>query len=67
MDRITTNDLTFTIRSDLLLKIVRDLKEVYALIYDNVPTMNDKSQVQEALIKIQKIIERNQKLFERVS
>ena len=52
---------------DLLLKIIKDLKEVYRLIYDNVPKMANETQVKEALKKIQAIIDRNKNLFERLS
>ena len=66
MELITTK-YNFTIKSDLLLKIIKDLKEVYRLIYDNVPKMADETQVKEALKKIQAIIDRNKNLFERLS
>lgn len=66
MELITTK-YNFTIKSDLLLKIIKDLKEVYRLIYDNVPKMANETQVKEALKKIQAIIDRNKNLFERLS
>lgn len=66
MELITTK-YNFTIKSDLLLKIIKDLKEVYRLIYDNVPKMANETQVKEALKKIQTIIDRNKNLFERLS
>ena len=66
MELITTK-YNFTIKSDLLLKIIKDLKEVYRLIYDNVPKMANETQVKEALRKIQAIIDRNKNLFERLS
>lgn len=66
MELITTK-YNFTIKSDLLLKIIKDLKEVYRLIYDNVPKMANETKVKEALKKIQTIIDRNKNLFERLS
>lgn len=66
MELITTK-YNFTIKSDLLLKIIKDLKEVYRLIYDNVSKMANETQVKEALRKIQAIIDRNKNLFERLS
>lgn len=66
MELITTK-YNFTIKSDLLLKIIKDLKEVYRLIYDNVPKMANETQVKEALKKIQAIIDRNKNIFERLS
>lgn len=66
MELITTK-YNFTIKSDLLLKIIKDLKEVYRLIYDNVPKMANETKVKEALKKIQAIIDRNKNLFERLS
>ena len=67
MEKITTGLYEFTIKADVVVKLINDLKEIYNLMYDNVPTITDKKQVQEALVKIQSIIDRNKKMFERLS
>lgn len=67
MEKIKTGLYEFTIKTDFIVKIINDLKEVHSLIYDNVPTITDEKQVQEALVKIQSIIDRNKKMFERLS
>ena len=67
MYEITKGSITFTIKADFIVKIINDLKEVYNLMYDNIPTITDETQVKEALTKIQKIIDRNKNMFERLS
>lgn len=67
MEKITTGLYEFTIKADVVVKLINDLKEIYNLMYDNVPTITDEKQVQEAFSKIQKIIDRNKKMFERLS
>ena len=67
MEKIKTGLYEFTIKTDFIVKIINDLKEVHSLIYDNVPTITNEKQVQEALVKIQSIIDRNKKMFERLS
>ena len=67
MEKIKTGLYEFTIKTDFIVKIINDLKEVHSLIYDNVPTITNEKQVQEALVKIQNIIDRNKKMFERLS
>ena len=67
MEKITTGLYEFTIKADVVVKLINDLKEIYNLMYDNVPTITDEKQVQEALVKIQSIIDRNKKMFERLS
>lgn len=67
MEKITNNLYEFTIKSDIILKIINDLKDVYKLLYDNVPNINDNDQVELAFDKVQSIIERNKKMFERLS
>lgn len=67
MEKIKTGLYEFTIKTDFIVKIINDLKEVHSLIYDNVPTITDEKQVQEAFAKIQSIIDRNKKMFERLS
>lgn len=67
MEKIKTGLYEFTIKTDFIVKIINDLKEVHSLIYDNVPTITDEKQVQEALVKIQSITDRNKKMFERLS
>lgn len=39
MEKITTNMYEFKIKSDFILKIVNDLKEIFNLLYDNVPNI----------------------------
>ncbi len=67
MEKITTGLYEFTIKADVVIKLINDLKEIYNLIYDNVPTITDEKQVQEAFGKVQNIIDRNKKMFERLS
>ena len=67
MEKITTGLYEFTIKADVVVKLINDLKEIYNLIYDNVPTITDEKQVQEAFGKVQNIIDRNKKMFERLS
>ena len=67
MEKITTGLYEFTIKADVVVKLINDLKEIYNLMYDNVPTITDEKQVQEAFSKIQNIIDRNKKMFERLS
>ena len=67
MEKIKTGLYEFTIKTDFIVKIINDLKEVHSLIYDNVPTITDEKQVQEAFVKVQSIIDRNKKMFERLS
>lgn len=67
MEKITTGLYEFTIKTDVIVKIINDLKEIYNLMYDNVPTITDEKQVQEAFGKVQNIIDRNKKMFERLS
>lgn len=67
MTKITNNLYEFTIKSDVILKIINDLKEIYKLLYDNVPNINEDEQVKLAFDKVQSIIERNKKMFERLS
>lgn len=67
MEKITSGMFEFTIKTDVIVKIINDLKEIYNLMYDNVPTITNENQVQEAFSKVQNIIERNKKMFERLS
>lgn len=67
MEKITTGLYEFTIKADVVVKLVNDLKEIYNLMYDNVPIITDEKQVQEAFGKVQNIIDRNKKMFERLS
>lgn len=67
MEKITTGLYEFAIKADVVVKLINDLKEIYNLMYDNVPTITDEKQVQEAFSKIQNIIDRNKKMFERLS
>ena len=67
MEKITTSLYEFTIKADVVVKLINDLKEIYNLMYDNVPTITDEKQVQEAFGKVQNIIDRNKKMFERLS
>lgn len=67
MEKITTGLYEFIIKADVVIKLINDLKEIYNLMYDNVPTITDEKQVQEAFSKIQNIIDRNKKMFERLS
>ena len=67
MEKITTGLYEFTIKADVVVKLINDLKDIYKLMYDNVPTITDEKQVQEAFSKIQSIIDRNKKMFERLS
>ena len=67
MEKITTGLYEFTIKADVVVKLIKDLKEIYNLMYDNVPTITDEKQVQEAFGKVQNIIDRNKKMFERLS
>ena len=67
MEKITTGLYEFTIKADVVVKLIKDLKEIYNLMYDNVPTITDEKQVQEAFGKVQYIIDRNKKMFERLS
>ena len=56
-----------SIKTDIIVKMINDLKEIYNLMYDNVPTITNESQVELAYDKIQKIIDRNKEMFERLS
>lgn len=67
MEKITKGLYEFTIKADVVVKLINDLKEIYNLMYDNVPTITDEKQVQEAFDKVQNIIDRNKKMFERLS
>ncbi len=67
MEKITTGLYEFTIKADVVVKLINDLKEIYNLMYDNVPIITDEKQVQEAFGKVQSIIDRNKKMFERLS
>lgn len=67
MEKITTGLYEFTIKADIVVKLINDLKEIYNLMYDNVPIIMDEKQVQEAFGKVQNIIDRNKKRFERLS
>lgn len=67
MEKITSGLFEFTIKADFITKLINDLKEIYTLMYDNVPTMTDKEQVQNTFSKVQNIIDRNKKMFERLS
>jgi|GEM_PF-3891896 hypothetical protein len=67
MEKIKTGLYEFTIKTDFIVKIINDLKEVHSLMYDNVPIIMDEKQVQEAFGKVQNIIDRNKKMFERLS
>ena len=67
MEKITTGLYEFTIKTDVIVKIINDLKEIYNLMYNNVPTITNEKQVQEAFGKVQNIIDRNKKMFERLS
>lgn len=71
MSRIVSGNYQFTIRSDFLSKIIQDLKDVFSLIYQNIYIIEnewgDIQKVEKAWNILQKVIERNQDLFERVS
>lgn len=67
MEKITTGLYEFTIKADVVAKLINDLKEIYNLMYENVPIITDEKQVQEAFGKVQNIIDRNKKMFERLS
>lgn len=67
MERIKIGVYEFTIKADIIVKLINDLKEIYNLMYDNVPTITNEKQVQEAFTKLQNIIDRNIKMFERLS
>lgn len=67
MEKITTGLYEFTIKADVVVKLINDLKEIYNLMYDNVPIITDEKQVQGAFGKVQNIIDRNKKMFERLS
>lgn len=67
MEKIATGLYDFTIKTDFIIKIINDLKEIYNLMYDNVPIITNETQVKEAFQKIQKIIDRNKNMFERLS
>lgn len=67
MERIKIGGYEFTIKADIIIKLINDLKEIYNLMYDNVPTITNENQVQEAFTKLQNIIDRNIKMFERLS
>ena len=67
MEKITTGLYEFTIKADVVVKLINDLKEIYNLMYNNVPTITNEKQVQEAFGKVQNIIDRNKKMFERLS
>ena len=67
MEKMISYDFQFTTNANILLKIYNDLKDIFYLLYDNVPTIKNENQVKEAYDKIQAIIERNKNLFERVS
>ena len=67
MEKITTGLYEFTIKADVVVKLINDLKEIYNLMYENVPIITDEKQVQEAFGKVQNIIDRNKKMFERLS
>lgn len=67
MEKITKSLYEFTIKADVVVKLINDLKEIYNLMYDNVPIITDEKQVQEAFGKVQNIIDRNKKMFERLS
>lgn len=67
MEKITKGLYEFTIKADVVVKLINDLKEIYNLMYDNVPTITDEKQVQEAFGKVQNIIDRNKNMFERLS
>ena len=56
-----------SIKTDIIVKMINDLKEIYNLMYDNVPTITNENQVELAYDKIQKIIDRNKEMFERLS
>ena len=56
-----------SIKTDIIVKMINDLKEIYNLMYDNIPTIMNESQVKMAYEKIQKIIDRNKEMFERLS
>ena len=59
MERIKIGRYEFTIKADVIVKLINDLKEIYNLMYDNVPTITNENQVQEAFTKLQNIIDRN--------
>ena len=67
MERIKIGGYEFTIKADVIVKLINDLKEIYNLMYDNVPTITNENQVQETFTKLQNIIDRNIKMFERLS
>lgn len=67
MTRIANGSFEFSIKSDILLKIIQDLKEVFNLMYNNIFKNVDKEKLEKAWYILQKIIKRNQNLFERVS
>lgn len=52
MEKITTGLFEFTIKADFIIKIINDLKEIYNLMYDNVPTITNEKQVQEDFGKV---------------
>lgn len=56
-----------SIKTDIIFKIINDLKEIHNLMYENVPIITNESQVKMAYDKIQKIIDRNKEMFERLS
>ena len=66
---ITNNNskVELIIKNDFINKIINDLKEVYQLIYNNVPQIVSENEVENALTKVQSIINRNEKMFERLS
>lgn len=67
MEKITTGLYEFTIKADVVVKLINDLKEIYNLMYENVPIITNEKQVQGAFGKVQNIIDRNKKMFERLS
>ena len=54
-------------QSDLLNKIMKDLKEIFILLYNNILLVTDEKALHRAFMKIQKVIKRNQNIFERLS
>ena len=56
-----------SIKTDIIVKMINDLKEIYNLMYENIPTITNENQVKMAYEKIQKIIDRNKEMFERLS
>lgn len=65
--KIINGKHVLSIKTDIIVKIINDLKEIYNLMYDNVPTITNENQVELAYDKIQKIIDRNKEMFERLS